>query len=154
MISRFLRVLNVIMVLAALQACSQAPAAPALGLGATNPATTSLPATNPATTNPVVTNPATTSLPVTNLATATSVPFVAETAGPAGFSASLAAPDLVLLKWEAAPDAVGYKLQMVISGMDPLTIAYLPKDATRFEHYLAPESSLLTYRLQTLTASG
>jgi hypothetical protein len=89
-----------------------------------------------------------------NSPTATPEPFVAETDGPAGFSAVLAAPDFVALSWTTTAEAVGYKLQIVFNGMDPLTIAYLPKDATSFTHYLAPESSLLTYRLQTITASG
>jgi hypothetical protein len=124
MLSKSLQFINTLLVLAVLTACSLAPAAPAQGQGASIPPT------------------------------ATPAPFVAETAGPAGFSATLAAPDIVQLTWQAVPDAVGYKLQIVPSGLDPLTIAYLPKKATRFKHYLAPESSLLTYRLQTVTASG
>jgi hypothetical protein len=86
--------------------------------------------------------------------TATPVPFVAETGGPTGFSATLSAPDIVLLSWEPVAEATGYRVQIVFDGLDPLTIAYLPAEATSFEHILAPESSLLTYRLQTMTASG
>jgi hypothetical protein len=86
--------------------------------------------------------------------TATPALFVAENDGPAGFSATLAAPDIVQLSWETVANVVGYKLQVVANGQDPLTIAYLPQDATHYEHFLAPESSLLTYRLQTITSSG
>ena len=141
MISKFLRVLNIILILAVLQACSQIPASPITGQ------TTNIPAT--AVPGSIEAGQAT-NIP----ATAAPVAFVAETTGPAGFSAALAAPDIVLLTWETAPGAVGYELQIVFDGLDPLPIAYLPKDATSFKHYLAPESSLLTYRLQTITASG
>jgi hypothetical protein len=124
MISRFIRILNAVLILAVLQACSLMP--------------TGLPGGKD------------TAVP----ATATATPFVAEIAGPPEFSATLAAPDIVSLTWKAAPDAVGYKLQILPGGLDPLTIAYLPKTATHFEHALAPESSTLTYRLQTITATG
>lgn len=86
--------------------------------------------------------------------TATRIPFVAENDGPPGFRAELSSPDIVLLTWEVVPEAVGYKVQVVFDGLDPLTVAYLPQEATRFEHFLAPEASLLTYRLQTVAAGG
>lgn len=86
--------------------------------------------------------------------TATRVPFVAENDGPPGFRAELSSPDIVLLTWEVVPEAVGYKVQVVFDGLEPLTVAYLPQEATHFEHFLAPEASLLTYRLQTVAAGG
>jgi hypothetical protein len=86
--------------------------------------------------------------------TATPEPFAAETDGPPGFSASLSAPDVVLLTWEAVPEAVGYELQVVTAGLDPAAIARLPAEVTAYEHLAAPESSLLTYRLQTIAADG
>jgi hypothetical protein len=124
MIFKFFRVLSFVLVLALLQSCSLVPAGLPNGQSVNNPPT------------------------------ATPAPFVAETDGPPSFSAVLAAPDIVALSWTTVADAVGYKLQIVFNGLDPLTIAYLPKAATSFTHYLAPESSMLTYRLQTITASG
>ena len=124
MISKIFRTLNAVFVLALLPACSLMPAG--LPNGQNN----------------------------NSAPTATPAPFVAETGGPSGFSAVLAAPDIVAFTWETVAEAVGYKLQIVFPGLDPLTIAYLPKDATAFTHYLAPEAKLLTYRLQTITADG
>ena len=86
--------------------------------------------------------------------TAIPTPFLAETGGAPNFSASLSSPDIVLLTWEAAAEAVGYEVQIMFDGLNPLTIAFLPQEATSFEHILAPESSLLTYRLETITSSG
>ena len=94
------------------------------------------------------------SLPAGLNGTPTAYPFVAETGGPGGFSATLSSPDIVQLTWEPVADATGYELQLVPNGLDPLTIAFLPPEAVSFEHLLAPESSLLTYRLQTITSSG
>jgi len=94
------------------------------------------------------------SLPAGLTGTPTTYPFVAETGGPVGFSATLSSPDIVQLTWEPVADATGYELQIVPNGLDPLTFAFLPPEAVSFEHLLAPESSLLTYRLQTITASG
>ncbi|MBN2385375.1 MAG: hypothetical protein JXB85_00015 [Anaerolineales bacterium] len=118
------RILNALLVLALVQACSPTP--------------TTLPPQQDSAV-PAITTPN---------------PFVAESDGPPGFNAALTAPDIVLLTWETVAGAVGYKLQIVFAGLQPLTIAYLPADATRFEHFLAPESSSLTYRLQTITSSG
>ena len=87
-------------------------------------------------------------------ATPTMKPFVPETDGPPGFSATLTAPDIVLLSWDPAEQAVGYEIQLILDGLEPLTIARLPAEATQFEHFMAPESSLLTYRLQTITSDG
>jgi hypothetical protein len=133
-----LRILSASLVLVILQACSSTAVGPASTQVGVNPGTSTLvPATA-------------TSIP----ATATPIPFVAETGGPAGFSASLAAPDIVSLTWQPDAGAVGYDLQLVYDNLGPLTIAHLPSDSTSFEHILAPESSLLTYRLQTITSSG
>src|SRR3990172_8668954 len=120
--SKFLRVINTFLVLAVLQACTLAPAVLPDGQNSNDPATV------------------------------THEPFVAETDGPPGFGAALSAPDIVLLTWEPVAEAVGYKLQIVFAGLDPLTIAYLPQEATSFVHLLAAEASLLTYRLQTVTS--
>jgi hypothetical protein len=89
-----------------------------------------------------------------DLPTAAPEPFAAESDGPPGFSASLSAPDIVMLTWEAVAESVGYELQLVFDATDPITIARLPAGATAYEHFMAPESSLLTYRLQTITADG
>jgi len=103
---------------------------------------------------PVSDNPANSTEVSPASVTSAPIPFVAEMDGPAGFSASLFAPDIVLLTWDTVAEAVGYQVQIVFKGLDPLPIAFLGADATSFTHYLAPESSLLTYRLQTITTSG
>lgn len=86
--------------------------------------------------------------------TETSAPVVNEKDGPPGFSATLAAPDVVLLQWQAVENATGYDLQLDFGNGGFATIALLPPDATSFEDIMAAPDSELTYRLQTLTASG
>jgi hypothetical protein len=86
--------------------------------------------------------------------TETSAPVVTENDGPQGFSATLTAPDVVLLEWQAVENATGYDLQLDFGNGEFATIALLPPDATSFEDLMAAPDSELTYRLQTLTASG
>jgi hypothetical protein len=86
--------------------------------------------------------------------TETAAPFIAETGGPPGFSASLLAPDVVKLTWETASDATGYEVQRIMRGHENVTVASLSGETTSFTDWMSPESSTLTYRLQTITKNG
>jgi hypothetical protein len=81
-------------------------------------------------------------------------PFVLENSGPAGFTAELTAPDIVLLKWTPMPGATGYQLFVSQNNLYWYRIANLPGESDRFEDLLATENSLLSYRLVALTATG
>jgi hypothetical protein len=81
-------------------------------------------------------------------------PFVAETNGPRGFTATLAAPDVVSLSWEPVDGAVGYEVQTGDGEGGFTPIAALPPEATTFEDWMAPEEAALTYRIVTHDASG
>jgi hypothetical protein len=81
-------------------------------------------------------------------------PFVLETSGPTGFTAELTAPDVVLLSWSPVSDAIGYELFVSGNNIDWFRLAKLPGESDQFEDLLAPENSLLSYRLVTLTAAG
>ncbi|PKO05452.1 MAG: hypothetical protein CVU41_12540 [Chloroflexi bacterium HGW-Chloroflexi-3] len=81
-------------------------------------------------------------------------PFVLENSGPAGFTAELTAPDIVLLKWNPLPGATGYELFVSQNNLHWYRIANLPGERDRFEDLLATENSLLSYRLVALTAAG
>jgi hypothetical protein len=84
----------------------------------------------------------------------TPAPFVAETDGPPGFSATLAAPDVVRLSWEAVDGAAGYELQVDDGQGGFVPIAALPADETSFDDLMAPESSELIYRIVRLEDTG
>jgi hypothetical protein len=86
--------------------------------------------------------------------TETVAPFVAEVNGPPGFVASLLSPDIVKLTWKTVPDASGYIVQRVVRSGKNVAIASLPADATSFTDLMSPESSVLTYRLQTIKKDG
>lgn len=103
---------------------------------------------------PVVNTPASSMAETSDPASTAQIAFEAETDGPAGFTATLSSPDIVSLAWETVTDAVGYEVQIVFDGLDPRAIAFLPADAASFTHFMATESSLLTYRLQTITSNG
>jgi hypothetical protein len=101
-----------------------------------------------------IATPATVTSGSVNEPTETVAPFVAETGGPAGFNASLLSPDIVQLNWEAVTGAAGYEVQRVVRSGENVPIASLSADATSFVDLMSPESSTLTYRLQTIKADG
>ena len=82
------------------------------------------------------------------------LPFVLETSGPSNFSAELTAPDVVLLKWNPVAGSDGYELSVSKNNIDWYPLASLPGDSDQFEDLLAPEDTLLSYRLVTLTEAG
>lgn len=81
-------------------------------------------------------------------------PFVQENSGPAGFIAELSAPDIVLLKWTPMPGATGYQLFVSQNNLYWYRIANLPGESDQFEDLLAPENSLLSYRLVAFSDAG
>lgn len=86
--------------------------------------------------------------------TPTEKPFVLETSGPSGFKAELTAPDIVLLSWDPVPDATGYDLSVSQNNIDWYPVTNFVGESDRFEDLLAPENSLLSYRIETITSAG
>jgi hypothetical protein len=81
-------------------------------------------------------------------------PPIASGNGPTGFTAHATSPESVLLTWSPVDGATGYQLDVKIPDQDFVTIINLDADQTRYEDFMAPADSQLTYRVQAVTSSG
>lgn len=73
---------------------------------------------------------------------------------PKNFAAELAAPDVVMLSWEAVEGATGYLLELSIDHGNFFSMIALPPEYTTYEDLTAPENGNLTYQVQAITESG
>jgi len=78
------------------------------------------------------------------------MPFVLETSGPSNFSGQLTNPDVVLLTWDPVPGVSGYAISISKNNIDWYPLVELPSEINQYEDLMAPENTLLSYRLATL----